>query len=269
MSMHPRWKKIALQKHSRLRFPQAITLIRWIFAFIDSATASVALCSTALRAPSRCFRTIRAARTMGSSLFRKASAAHASYALRAHAPGATRSAIPDQDASSAESQASGCSSRPASGRPRRAADFAPRCTPCRPHRRSTAPRGSGQNNPWRSNAISPRRPDTASTRPSPPSASPPPAPSAACLSLATTSSVRCRSLFERVIWDSSWPLGPRNALTAGGPRQRTLVSPYTLQEQPPQRVLCDKTCQTKSEERSGFSSHLREMSLRNATQPGA
>jgi hypothetical protein len=47
--------------------------------------------------------------------------------------------------------------------------------------------------------------------------------SSACLGLATTSSERCRFLFERLIGDSSRPLGPRKSLLARGPVQRTLV----------------------------------------------
>jgi hypothetical protein len=41
--------------------------------------------------------------------------------------------------------------------------------------------------------------------------------------LATTSSGRCRFLFERFIGDSSQPLGPRKSLIRGGPVQRTPV----------------------------------------------
>ncbi len=43
--------------------PHAIALILWILAFIDSAAAFVDFSTTALRMPSRCFRTIRAAGT--------------------------------------------------------------------------------------------------------------------------------------------------------------------------------------------------------------
>jgi hypothetical protein len=48
----------------------------------------VAFSTAALRMPSRCVLTIRAARTIGSSLLREASAAQAVYALRAQ-PGLT------------------------------------------------------------------------------------------------------------------------------------------------------------------------------------
>ncbi len=72
-----------MRKRSLLRCPHAIALIFWILAFIDYAAVFVALSTTALRMPSRCFRTMRAARTMGSSLLREASAAQASHPLRA------------------------------------------------------------------------------------------------------------------------------------------------------------------------------------------
>jgi len=45
-----------------------------LLAFIDSAAVFVALSITALRMPSRCVRTIRAAHTIGSSLLREARA---------------------------------------------------------------------------------------------------------------------------------------------------------------------------------------------------
>ena len=71
------------------QYPHAIRLIRWIRAFIDSAAAFVVRSTTAFRMPVkkrswRCVRIIRAARTIGSSLLRDASAAHASHAFRAH-----------------------------------------------------------------------------------------------------------------------------------------------------------------------------------------
>ena len=72
-----------MRKRSPLRCLHAIALIRWILAFIDSAGAFVARSTTALRISSRCVRTIRAARTMGSSLLREASAAQAFHAPRA------------------------------------------------------------------------------------------------------------------------------------------------------------------------------------------
>jgi len=54
-----------------------------VLAFIESAAAFVALSTTAFRMPSRCFLTIRAARTIGSSLLREAGAAQDSHAFLA------------------------------------------------------------------------------------------------------------------------------------------------------------------------------------------
>ena len=54
-----------------------------IMAFIDSAAALVVFNTTAFRIPSRWVLIIRAARTIGSSLLRDASAVHASHAFRA------------------------------------------------------------------------------------------------------------------------------------------------------------------------------------------
>ena len=54
-----------------------------IMAFIDSAAALVVFNTTAFRIPSRCFRTIAAALTIGGSLLRDANAAHAIQAFLA------------------------------------------------------------------------------------------------------------------------------------------------------------------------------------------
>jgi len=63
-----------------LRYPQAIALIR---AFIDYAAALVVFSTTAFRMPSRCFRTIAAALTIGGSLLRDANAAQNTQAFLA------------------------------------------------------------------------------------------------------------------------------------------------------------------------------------------
>lgn len=83
-SRPPRWNMIAIRNRSRFRYAHARDFTRWIFAFIDSPSALVAYRTTAFRMPSRCFRTVRPTRTIGSRRLRLAHLSHASHARRAH-----------------------------------------------------------------------------------------------------------------------------------------------------------------------------------------